>query len=86
SRSRVKDIKVGGKTGSAQNPHGEKTHGIYIACAPLETPVIAFAAVLENAGHGGTVAAPIAGKLFNYFFTEIMKVPSQEEPDYAQVR
>jgi penicillin-binding protein 2 len=69
-RVRVDGVRVGGKSGSAENPHGEKTHGLFIACAPLDNPVIAVAAVLENAGHGGTVAAPVIGALLNYFFKE----------------
>jgi penicillin-binding protein 2 len=67
-RSRVKGVRVGGKTGSAQNPHGERTHAWYVAAAPLENPVIAIAVVLENAGHGGAVAAPVVGKVLNYYF------------------
>jgi penicillin-binding protein 2 len=69
-RARVPGIRVGGKSGSAENPHGEKTHGVFIACAPMEKPVIAVAAVVENAGHGGTVAAPIVGHILRYFFSE----------------
>jgi len=67
-RSAVPGISVGGKTGSAQNPQGELTHGLFAACAPVEKPVIAVAVVLENAGHGGSVAAPVAGEILRYFF------------------
>ncbi|MBD3421241.1 MAG: penicillin-binding protein 2 [Chitinivibrionales bacterium] len=67
-RAGVKGIPVGGKTGSAENPHGEKTHALFAACAPVYDPVIAVAVVVENAGHGGSVAAPIAGKVLNHFF------------------
>ncbi len=69
-RVRVAGIAVGGKSGSAQNPFGEKTHGLFVACAPLDDPVIAVAALLENAGHGGTVAAPIVGAILKYYFHE----------------
>jgi penicillin-binding protein 2 len=69
-RSAVKDVPVGGKTGSAQNPQGEKTHALFIACAPIDDPVIAVAVVVENAGHGGSVAAPVAGDVLRYFFSE----------------
>jgi penicillin-binding protein 2 len=69
-RAAVKDIPVGGKTGSAQNPQGEKTHALFIACAPVDDPVIAIAVVVENAGHGGSIAAPIAGDILRYFFAE----------------
>jgi penicillin-binding protein 2 len=69
-RAAVPGIPVGGKTGSAQNPQGEKTHALFVACAPVENPVIAIAVVAENAGHGGSVAAPIAGEVLRYFFSE----------------
>jgi penicillin-binding protein 2 len=69
-RSAVSGIPVGGKTGSAQNPHGDLTHAVFIAVAPVEDPVIAMAVVVENAGGGGAMAAPIAGAVMRYFFEE----------------
>ncbi|MGA2506059.1 MAG: penicillin-binding protein 2 [Chitinispirillaceae bacterium] len=66
----VPGVPVGGKTGSAQNPQGEKTHALFIACAPVDNPVIAIAVVVENAGHGGSIAAPIAGTILRYYFAE----------------
>ncbi len=68
-RAAVPNVEVGGKTGSAQNPQGEKTHALFIGCAPADNPVIAVSAVAENAGHGGTIAAPIAGAVLRYFFS-----------------
>lgn len=67
-RAAVKGIRVGGKTGSAENPQGEKTHAWFAAAAPLENPTIALAIVMENAGGGGAMAAPIAGKILNAYF------------------
>jgi penicillin-binding protein 2 len=70
-RAIVPGIKVGGKTGSAENPHGDKTHAWFAAVAPLEAPQIAVGVVLENAGGGGAMAAPIAQKILNaYFYPE----------------
>jgi penicillin-binding protein 2 len=66
----VPGVPVGGKTGSAQNPQGEKTHALFVACAPVDDPVIAVAVVLENAGHGGSIAAPVAGAVLRYYFAE----------------
>ncbi|MBN2188044.1 MAG: penicillin-binding protein 2 [Chitinispirillaceae bacterium] len=68
--ARVEGVPVGGKTGSAENPLGEKTHALFVACAPLDDPVIAVAVVAENAGHGGSIAAPIAGKILRCYFAE----------------
>jgi penicillin-binding protein 2 len=67
-RARVPGVRVGGKTGSAENPQGDKTHALFICAAPLDNPTIAVAVVLENAGHGGSFAAPIAGALLRRFF------------------
>jgi len=66
----VPGVPVGGKTGSAENPQGEKTHALFIACAPVDNPVIAVAVVVENAGHGGSIAAPVAGDILRYYFAE----------------
>lgn len=55
-------MRVAGKTGSAENPGGP-AHAWFIGFAPAEQPGIAIAVVLENAGSGGALAAPIAGKL-----------------------
>ncbi len=67
-RAKVPGVWVGGKTGSAENPHGKLTHGLFVGAAPLDNPRIAIAVVLENAGHGGSVAAPIAGAIMKRFF------------------
>ncbi len=57
--SRIPGIVMCGKTGTAQNPHG-KDHSVFIAFAPRDTPRIAIAVVVENAGYGASWAAPIA--------------------------
>ncbi len=67
-RVRVPGVVVGGKSGSAENPHGEKTHALFVAVAPLDNPIIAVAVVVENAGHGGAIAGPIAGDMLRYYF------------------
>jgi len=58
----VPGMQVAGKTGSAQNPHGQ-THAWFIGFVPAEQPRLAIAVILENAGSGGAVAAPVAGRL-----------------------
>ena len=56
---RIPDITMVGKTGTSQNQKG-KDHSIFIAFAPRDNPKIAIAVFVENAGFGGTAAAPIA--------------------------
>ncbi len=58
----IPDIPVCGKTGTAENPHG-KDHSIFFCFAPKDNPKIAVAVYVENAGFGGTYAAPIASLL-----------------------
>lgn len=58
-RSKIPNLTFGGKTGTAQNPHGED-HSIFAGFAPVESPKIAIAVVVENGGGGSKYAAPIA--------------------------
>ena len=73
-----------GKTGTAQvkslgeeeeydaETLAEKFHdnALFIGYAPYENPKIAIAVVMENAGGGGSNAAPIARKLMDYYLIE----------------
>jgi peptidoglycan glycosyltransferase len=52
-------VTVAGKTGTATNPSG-RAHAWFVAFAPAEAPRVALAIVVENAGYGGTISAPIA--------------------------
>src|SRR6267378_3032271 len=72
---------VGGKTGTAQviaMKQGEKyeeskvaerhrDHSLFIAFAPLESPRVALAIVVENGGFGARTAAPLARTVLDYF-------------------
>jgi penicillin-binding protein 2 len=64
---RLPDIEVCGKTGTAQNPHGDD-HAWFIGFAPRENPQVALCILVENGGGGGAVAAPIAAGVFKIFF------------------
>ena len=57
--SRVKGIEICGKTGTAENPHGQD-HSIFIAFAPKDNPKIAIAVFVENGYWGSRWAGPIA--------------------------
>jgi penicillin-binding protein 2 len=65
-RLRNKMYSIGGKTGTAQNPHGEN-HSLFVGVAPLERPEIVVAAIIENAGHGSQVAAPVVGHVIRTY-------------------
>ena len=66
--AQVKNIEICGKTGTAENPHGED-HSIFIAFAPKDKPQIAIAVYIENGGWGSTWAAPIASLIIEKYLT-----------------
>jgi len=73
-QARIEGITVCGKTGTAENPHGQD-HAVFIAFAPMEDPKIAIAVYVENSGFGGTWAAPIASLLMEQYLTDTIKRP-----------
>ncbi|NOT16561.1 MAG: penicillin-binding protein 2 [Sulfuriferula sp.] len=50
-----------------------RDHALFIAFAPADAPKIAIAVLIENGGHGGTVAAPIARAAMDYYL--LKKLP-----------
>jgi len=62
----VRGVPVFGKTGTAQNPHGE-AHAWFIGYMKEAHQTIALAVLIEHGKSGGGIAAQIAGKLFNYW-------------------
>ena len=81
----------GGKTGTAQAvtigqkdkynsaklQEHQRDHAVYIAFAPANDPQIALAVIVENAGWGAGVAAPIARRVFDYVL--LGQYPSEED-------
>lgn len=67
-QAQLSGIEVAGKTGSAENPHGQ-AHAWFVGFAPAGQPRIAVAVVVENAGSGGGNGGPIVKELINYFLT-----------------
>ncbi len=65
--AKLTGIETCGKTGTAQNPHGDE-HSWFIGFAPFDNPKIVVAVIVENAGRGSEVAAPIAGQIFEQYF------------------
>ena len=86
----------GGKTGTAQAvtigqkdkynssklEEHQRDHAVYMAFAPADHPQIALAVIVENAGWGSGVAAPIARRVFDYVL--MGEYPSEQ--DMAAVR
>ncbi len=61
-RATAPGFHVAGKTGTAENPHGD-SHSWFVGFAPADDPTIAISVICENAGHGSDVAAPAAGEV-----------------------
>lgn len=74
---KMPDIIMCGKTGTAQNPHGEN-HSVFMCYAPRENPKIAIGILVENAGFGATWAAPIASLMVEKYLRGKITRPSME--------
>ena len=86
----MKDATVAGKTGTAQVialdkersfgkrdnlPTEYNDHAWFVALATTENPVLAIAVLVENGGHGGSAAAPIAGELIKAYLGGTQNAP-----------
>lgn len=69
--TRIRGLPSAGKTGTAQNPHGED-HAWFTGYAPADDPQIAVAVIIENAGHGGEFASPVARDMYKIYFADIL--------------
>ena len=78
TRAKVEGLDICGKTGTAQNPHG-KDNAVFICFAPRENPKIAVAVYIENAGFGGTWAAPVASLIVEKYLTGTITRPELEK-------
>ncbi|MDF1528406.1 MAG: penicillin-binding transpeptidase domain-containing protein, partial [Sedimenticola sp.] len=81
---RNENYHIAGKTGTAQvftikqeEKYDEdkidkkmRDHALFMAFAPAEKPKIAVAIIIENGGHGGSVAAPIAKAIMDYYLLQ----------------
>ncbi len=77
-RAAVPGLDICGKTGTAQNPHGDD-HSIFIAFAPKDNPKIAIAVYVENGGFGATYAAPIASLMIEKYLKDSLSRPELEK-------
>ena len=69
--SRLLEIGVCAKTGTATSPGaGTLPHAWFAAYAPRENPEIVIVTMVENAGEGSEVAAPITRNILEYYFFE----------------
>ena len=76
--SKIDSIQVAGKTGTAENPHGDD-HSLFMGFAPADNPKIAIAVVVENAGFGSQWAAPIASLMIERYLRGYIKDNRKEK-------
>ena len=89
--------RIAAKTGTSQlvslpqdgeaakdTPERLKDHALFIAFAPAERPRVALALVIENGGSGGKIAAPIARRIFDYYFVERLRRANLKESRYVR--
>ncbi|MCS6836280.1 MAG: penicillin-binding transpeptidase domain-containing protein [Anaerolineae bacterium] len=75
-RSILQQIGVCGKTGTAQAPGlGASPHSWFMAWAPRDEPQIVVGVLVENAGDGSAVAAPITREIMEYYFFRDEELP-----------
>ncbi len=71
--SKLKKVQVAGKTGSAEvSGYAKSTHGWFASFAPAHDPEIVVVVFAEGAGHGGSVAAPVAKKIYQAYFAQTL--------------
>ncbi len=70
--AKVNGISLCGKTGTAQNPHGDN-HSMFAGFAPMEKPKISIAVIVENGGYGAAFAAPIASLMVEKYLNDTIQ-------------
>lgn len=94
-RAGVEGVAIGGKTGTSQvislkasqDSEEHKDHSLFVGLAPVEDPTLVLFVLVEHGGHGGSAAAPIAGKIFRkYFEKKGVVAPIVEEPTDGQTK
>jgi penicillin-binding protein 2 len=76
--AQVVGIKQNEKYNASLIDERHRDHALFIAYAPAEDPKIALAVIVENGGHGGSAAGPIARKVMDYYL--LGKLPEVEIP------
>ena len=93
-RARSRRFRTAGKTGTSQvigkagarKTTGEEVeerfrpHALFVGFAPAHRPQVSLIVLVEHGGAGGTVAAPIAKKIFEFYAEEIEPFAPEEPP------
>ena len=60
-----------------------RDHALFVGLAPADSPSIVLALIIENGGSGGTMAAPVARQIFDYWVLE--RNEGERAPDATYV-
>jgi penicillin-binding protein 2 len=82
--AQVIGIKQGEKYNAKDIDERHRDHAWFIAFAPADKPRIALAVLAENAGHGGTISAPIARKVIDYYLLGKIPQPVQTKKEKTE--
>ncbi len=82
--AQVKSIKQGARYDEHRTAAHHRDHALFIAYAPADNPKIALAVMVENGGHGGSTAAPIARKVMDYWLLGKLPALSVSEEGAAE--
>lgn len=77
-RANTSMYEVCGKTGTAQNPHGQD-HSVFMGFAPMEHPQIAICVYVENGLWGATYGVPIGALMMEQFINGKLSPESEEQ-------
>ncbi|MDD5389366.1 MAG: penicillin-binding protein 2 [Gallionellaceae bacterium] len=82
--AQVVGIRQGEKYDASRVSARNRDHALFIAFAPADDPKIVLAVMVENGGHGGSTAAPVARKVIDYWLLgKLPKVYAPVEPGAA---
>lgn len=74
--AQVIGIKQNAKYNANAIDERHRDHALFVAYAPADDPKIALAVIVENGGHGGSAAGPIARKVMDYYL--LNKLPEMD--------
>ena len=78
--AQVRSIAQGAKYNEAETPLHLRDHALFVAFAPVEDPKIAVAVIMENGGHGGSAAAPVARKVMDVLLVDEARTSAAGTP------
>jgi penicillin-binding protein 2 len=79
--AQVIGIKQNAKYNASAIDERHRDHALFVAYAPADDPTIALAVIVENGGHGGSAAGPIARKVMDYYLLGKLPIPENTIKD-----